>query len=294
MTNENPPRRVSVIGLGRMGAALAEALLNAGHEVTVWNRTAAKAEPLTAKGARAAASAAEALAASEVTIVCLTSHAATMEALNGVTALDGRTLVQLSTMTPEESRELALWAEGRDMRYLEGSILGLPTTVLAGSATVIFSGPEDLFETHAALFRALGTPLHLSADIGAAVMFDRVWYAYAFTQLVAFIQGAAMAHKLGFSLDVYFETVRARTPVMVEQCMARGAMIAARSYETADASMEVWADALEGTLDLCRENGIDDALPAAVMENLRRASAAGHGDSDIAAVFETLIEGKGR
>jgi 3-hydroxyisobutyrate dehydrogenase-like beta-hydroxyacid dehydrogenase len=125
-------------------------------------------------------------------------------------------------------------------------------------------------------------------------MFDRVWYAYAFTQLVAFIQGAAMAHKLGFSLDVYFETVRARTPVMVDQCMARGAMIAARSYETADASMEVWADALEGTLDLCRENGIDDALPAAVMDTLRRASAAGHGKSDIAAVFETLIDGAGR
>ena len=110
MTSKNPPRRVSVIGLGRMGAALAEALLNADHEVTVWNRTAGKAEPLTAKGARATASAAEALTASEVTIVCLTNHAATMEALNGVTALDGRTLVQLSTMTPEESRELALWA----------------------------------------------------------------------------------------------------------------------------------------------------------------------------------------
>ena len=104
MTGKTPPRRVSVIGLGLMGSALAEALLNAGHEVTVWNRTAAKAEPLTAKGARAAASAAEALAASGVTIVCLTNHAATMEALNGVTAPDGRTLGlrrSLGLLTPK-------------------------------------------------------------------------------------------------------------------------------------------------------------------------------------------------
>ena len=54
MNNETAPRNVSVIGLGLMGSALAEALLNAGHEVTVWNRTPAKAEPLTSKGASVA------------------------------------------------------------------------------------------------------------------------------------------------------------------------------------------------------------------------------------------------
>ena len=278
MTTDKRNRKVSVLGLGLMGSALATNLLNAGHEVTVWNRTPDKAATLARKGAHAAATVEDALAASEVTLVCVTGHAATMELLDGVSAPGECTLVQLSTTTPEGSRELADCAQGLGVRYLAGSIFGLPSTVL------------DLFETNRELFGALGTPLHLSTDIGAAVIFDRVWYAYVFAQLVAFIQGAAMAHKLGFSLDVYLELVRARTPVMVDQCLGRGKMIAARSYKTADASLDTWALGLEGTLTLCREHGIDDAIPSAVMDTLRRASSAGHGDSDVAAVFETLIE----
>ena len=70
---------VSVLGLGLMGSALAEALLNAGHGVTVWNRTPGKAGSLTEKGANAAASAAEAFDASDVILVCVTNHAAVME-----------------------------------------------------------------------------------------------------------------------------------------------------------------------------------------------------------------------
>lgn len=290
MTTDKRNPKVSVLGLGLMGSALATNLLNAGHEVTVWNRTPDKAATLARKGARAAVTVEEALAASEVTLVCVTDHAATMELFDRVSAPVECTLVQLSTTTPEGSRELADCAQGLGVRYLDGSIFGLPSTVLDGAATVVFSGPPDLFETNRELFGALGTPLHLSTDIGAAVIFDRVWYAYVFAQLVAFIQGAAMAHKLGFSLDVYLELVRARTPVMVDQCLGRGQMIAARSYKTADASLDTWALGLEGTLTLCREHGIDDAIPSAVMDTLRRASAAGHGDSDVAAVFETLIE----
>jgi 3-hydroxyisobutyrate dehydrogenase-like beta-hydroxyacid dehydrogenase len=276
-------RTVSILGLGLMGSALAEALIGAGHQVTVWNRTPAKAALLTAKGARAAASATDALAASDVTIVCVTGHAA-----------GERTLVQLSTMTPDESRMLAARAEALGMRYLDGSILGLPTTVRAGSATVIFSGPRDIFDANEALFRALGAPRHLSPEIGAAALFDRVWYAYAYGVLMAFLQGAAMAHALGFSLDTYFDTVKARTPVILGQLMARGEKIAARSYETSDARTDVWADGFEGTLSLCREKAVDDGLPGAVLANLRRAGAAGHGDSDVAAVFEVLIAGGGR
>ena len=110
MTSKNPPRRVSVIGLGLMGTALAEALLKAGHKVTVWNRTASKSDPLTGKGAHAASSAAEAVSAADVTIVCVSDHTATLEILGTIIAggsAAGRLLVQLSTMSADDSREIA-------------------------------------------------------------------------------------------------------------------------------------------------------------------------------------------
>ena len=84
MNNATAPRNVSVLGLGLMGSALAEALLNAGHDVTVWNRTRARVGPLTEKGAHDAASAAEAIDASHVTLVCVTNHAAAMEILGTI------------------------------------------------------------------------------------------------------------------------------------------------------------------------------------------------------------------
>jgi 3-hydroxyisobutyrate dehydrogenase-like beta-hydroxyacid dehydrogenase len=105
------------------------------------------------------------------------------------------------------------------------------------------------------------------------------------------MEGAAMAHALGFSKEVFFDTVKARTPVIVGQLMALGEKIAARSYETSDARLDLWVDGFIQTLSLCREKGVDDALPTAVMKNFRRARAAGYGDSDLAAVFETMIGG---
>lgn len=298
MNAAQQPRRVSVsvIGLGLMGAALAEALLNAGHEVTVWNRSAGKAEPLTARGAGAAASASEAVAASEVTIICVSDHAATMEILGTVGAgdpADGRLLVQLGTMSADDSRELARWAEQRGSAYLEGSIFGLPTDITGGSAMIVYSGPREAFDACEALLRALGDANFLSAEVGAAVSFDKVYYAFVYGMFHSFIQGAAMAHAKGFSIGAYTGTVLARLPGLPGKLEGIGEMIAARNHEIVECRLDVHAAAYADTLAMCRETGVDDALPAAVMRNFERSIAAGRGGDELSAIFETLIEGAG-
>ncbi len=289
MSTSRNARNVSVIGLGMMGSALAAALLNAGHKVTVWNRTPAKAKPLIGKGAHGALSASDAISASELTVICVTGHEATMKVLDNVQVPpDGRTLVQLSTMTSEESRDLDRWAKANGLRYLDGSIFGLPTTVVDGGATLVYSGPKDLFEENEELLSALGAAKHLSAETGASVTFDRVWYSYGYSVAMAFLHGAAMTHAMGFSLDVYFDMVRARAPSIVNQLLQRGEKIASRRYETTDATMKIWADSFEGTLAMCRDKGVDDKLPTVVMELFRRACASGYADSDLAALFEVM------
>ncbi len=290
MSNSTIARDVSVMGLGLMGSALAEALLSAGHRVTVWNRTATKAKSLISKGAQSAPSASDAISASELTVICVTDHEATMKLLDNVqVATVGKTLVQLSTMIPEESRELGRWAKANGLQYLEGSIFGLPSTVIDGDATLVYSGPNEVFDANEQLLSALGAAKHLSSEFGASVTFDRVWYAYVYGVGMAFMQGAAMAHAMGFSLEVYFDMVKSRAPIILQQCLQRGEKIAARSYEATDATMTVWADTFEGTLAMCRDKGVDDKLPTVVMDHFRRACASGYADSDLAAIFELLI-----
>lgn len=99
---------VTVIGLGEMGSALARALMRADRRVTVWNRSAAKAGPLTAEGAQFAETAAAAAAASPMTMMCVSDYQAArdiLETRGTAAALKGRTLVQLGNGTPKEARD---------------------------------------------------------------------------------------------------------------------------------------------------------------------------------------------
>ena len=297
MTGSTESRDVCVIGLGLMGSALAEALLNAGHDVTVWNRTPAKAGPLTEKGARDAASAAEAIDASDITLVCVTNHAPAMEILGTIPegALDaGKCLVQLSTMTPDDSSELARLTAQHGLGCLEGSILGTPSNVTGGTATIILSGPREVFDAGEAVLQAFGDANYLSSETGTACSFDKVWYAYAYGVHAAFFQGAALAHAKGFALDAFFDTVKARTPALVEQCMVFGEKIAARDHPATMGRLDVWAEPFNETVAMCRALGVHDDLPGAIMDNFRRAGAAGRGDQELSAIFEILIDGTGK
>src|SRR5437868_2455858 len=124
MADQAPPA-VSVIGLGHMGSALAGTLVDAGHPTTVWNRSTAKADAFAKRGASVAASPAEAIAASPVTIVSLLDY----DAVRGVladadvkAAAAGRTLVNLTSGGPEEGRALAELVAGLAADYLDGNI----------------------------------------------------------------------------------------------------------------------------------------------------------------------------
>jgi 3-hydroxyisobutyrate dehydrogenase-like beta-hydroxyacid dehydrogenase len=284
---------VGVIGLGNMGAALAGALLNAGHKVAVWNRTASKGAALVESGATAAASPGDVAKTSATTICCVTDHAASSDILerDGVaTALAGKLLVQLTTMSADQSRSTADWARERGVAYLEGTILGLPQDVIGGSATIIYAGPKDHFDANKDLFSALGgSPQHLSEEIGAAVTFDRVYYAFAYGTLQAFIQGAALAHAKGFSVDAYTETAISRLPVLPSRLRQYGKMIAARDHADVQGGLDIFKDSFVETLEMCRNLGVDDTLPAALMANFRRASEAGYGEQEVTALFEVLV-----
>ena len=107
-------RAVAVVGLGRMGTALAGAMARSDHTVTVWNRTASRATPLRDLGVSVADSLAAACAASEFVLVSVTDYDTTRALLDGegvAAALQGSVLVQLTSGTPSEARELAEWAE---------------------------------------------------------------------------------------------------------------------------------------------------------------------------------------
>ncbi|WP_245721920.1 NAD(P)-binding domain-containing protein [Nocardia crassostreae] len=124
---ENIDTPVTVIGLGLMGRALAQAFLKAGHPTTVWNRTSGKAAELVAAGARFAPTAGDALAAGGLAVICVSDYDAMRDLLGAnEIGLAGTTLVNLTSGSSAQAREAADWAEKRGARYLDGAIMAIP------------------------------------------------------------------------------------------------------------------------------------------------------------------------
>jgi 3-hydroxyisobutyrate dehydrogenase-like beta-hydroxyacid dehydrogenase len=297
MIASNSDNIVCVIGLGNMGSALAEALLKAGYTVIVWNRTPAKCTVLHAKGATVAVSAAAAIAAARVAIICVSDHAAAKAiVLDGEVGrnLRAKLLIQLSTISAEQSRETAAWAEEHGAGYLEGSIVASPADITGGSGIIVYAGARALFDGNLDMLAALGgNPKHIGAEIGAAVTFDRSIFAFGYGAIQSFIQGAAIAVAKGAPVETYAEIAIARMAAYSARFKWFADMIARRRYdESVGASMRVHAAAFAEALATCREVGVEETLPNAVMRNFQHAIDAGYGEQEIAALFEVMIGGR--
>jgi len=164
---------ITLLGLGAMGTALARTWLAAGHPLTVWNRTPTRAVALAAGGAKIAESAAEAVAANTLVVVCLLDDACVDDVLADVDLM-GKDLVNLTTSTPVQARARAEWARERGARYLDGGIMAVPPMIGVPEAGgyVFYSGSPELFERHR---ETLGAPIgtnYVGEDAGFATLHD--------------------------------------------------------------------------------------------------------------------------
>lgn len=291
---------VSFIGLGDMGSALATALLGNGFAVTAWNRSPGKAEALAEKGAEVASSAADALAASPVTIVCLSDHGATMEVLarDGVEAsAAGRTLIQLSTMTSAESHALAQWAAKAGADYLDGQILSYTDEVLEGRANIVCSGPRELFERQRELLvAAAGNVQHVGAAIGAAPTFDKAHLSFTLGSYLAFLQGAAMCADAGVDLRAWFDfNLRHLASGQVgDELAVLADQVCGRAYDAGlDVSVDVWRGAVAKTVEECEALGTERAHLASMTALIERVGRAGLDDQELGILFEQMTARKG-
>ncbi|WP_049578616.1 NAD(P)-dependent oxidoreductase [Streptomyces sp. SBT349] len=285
------PPPLTLLGLGAMGTALAKTWLDAGHPLTVWNRTPGRAEPLAAAGAAVAGTAAEAVAANELTVVCLLDDASVGAALDGAD-LAGRDLVNLTTSTPAEARARAGWAKERGARFLDGGIMAVPPMIGVPEAGgyVFYSGDGALFEARRETLAAPAGTVFVGEDAGLAALHD-VALLSAMTGMFA-----GMAH--AFAL-LRKEDVRptAFAPLLSGwlTAMAGSAGQAAEQLESGDytrgvvSNLEMQVAGSATLLRTAEEQGVSAELLTPYLALMRRRLAEGHGDEDTTGVVELLL-----
>jgi 3-hydroxyisobutyrate dehydrogenase-like beta-hydroxyacid dehydrogenase len=285
-------KRATVIGLGQMGSTLAHLLLDSGYEVTVWNRTAAKADALVAKGAVFAPDALDAVRASAVVVVCVHDYAATHGILGGdaiAAAFEDRLLLQLSTGGVQEARDSDAWAREHGGAYLDGAIQAAPDHMGKDDTPILVSGAEATWRGHESLLRIFGGALsYLGDDPGAANAMDMATLSYIYGTTVGFLHGALIAETEGFRVDQFGELVAGIAPSFGGFLKYEADVIQSGDFTVSQSPMKISVEATERIARAARERGIDDAIPSFIASLFARAAAAGYGDEEVAALIKVL------
>ncbi|MEV0703620.1 NAD(P)-binding domain-containing protein [Saccharopolyspora sp. NPDC050389] len=280
-------QHVTLIGLGPMGQAMVRALLDGGHPVTVWNRTASRADDVVAHGAVRAATPADAVRASDLVILSLTDYQAMYDILGQVEDFGGKVIVNLSSDTPEKTREAAEWVEQRGARFLTGGVMVPAPMVGTEASYVYYSGPKDVYDAHEKTLRLIGETHYMGADPGLAQLFYQANLDVFLTALSAFLHGAALLGSAGVPAKEF-----APWGAKVFQLAAHFLPQSAEQIDNDDhpghlSTAKMMGATADHILETSEAAGIDLELPRAIKTHYDRAIAAGKGGDN----WTRLIDG---
>jgi 3-hydroxyisobutyrate dehydrogenase-like beta-hydroxyacid dehydrogenase len=280
---------VAFVGLGAMGGRMAGRLLDAGHDLVVWNRTPARAAPLTDRGAALAASPADAASRAEVVLTMVADPDALRAVTEGPDGLAAgvtaaATVVQMSTVGPDAVAWLAA-ALPAGTALLDAPVLGSLSEAESGSLRIFVGGPAELAQRWAPLLGAMGMPVHVG-PVGAGSAAKLVANTTLFGVLGVLGEALALADGLGLSRDTAFDVLSV-TPVAAQAQRRRPAVESgeypprfALALARKDADLAVAAAAAAG---------VEVRLARAAHDWLADAEHAGMGGRDYASVLERIL-----
>lgn len=243
--------------------------------------------PLLSRGAIAASSPADAAQASKICVVCVDNYSVTRNLIENtgmLEALSGRTLIQLSTGTPAEARDLARWLSTHSVNVLDGAILPYPDGIGTAEAQILFAGPMDIYKSCKPILDCLGGDLrHVSEEVGAAAVLDMALLTHQLSNYLGVWHGARVCEAEGLGVDVFASMLPPDDPAAHLAWRIHKA-----EYDNPGATLEVWNAALDRIVEHARDANINPEIPELISSLFRRAIALGHGNRDIATIIEVL------
>jgi 3-hydroxyisobutyrate dehydrogenase len=293
MANDNA---IAVLGTGIMGAAMARNLLAAGFEVRAWNRSREKAEPLADDGATVADSPAEAAEGAGFVLTMLADADAVAEAAGGedgalsVLPEDGVWL-QMSTVGLEGQEKLAGIADEHGVYYVDAPVLGTKEPAEQGQLIVLASGPEEVGDRCEPVFDAVGSKTLWLGPAGAGSRLKLVTNNWIVGLLGALAETISFAEALGVDPNRFLEVIEGG-PLGVPYAQMKGQMMIEEEFPTSFSANLARKDA-NLVLQAAEANGLRLPLTEAAAEHFDEAIDAGHGEEDMAAIYQATRPGRG-
>jgi 3-hydroxyisobutyrate dehydrogenase-like beta-hydroxyacid dehydrogenase len=283
-------RKILVIGLGRMGFALAATLLKNNYEVSVWNRTVSKAAPLVEAGASQVSSVAEGINVSEVIVVCVGNYDDTKLLLEDCGDLTGKTLMQLTTASAPETREMETWAIQNGALYLDGAIMGFPSEVGTETGFLLVAGSEAAWRACESIVMCLGgASRFLGENVAAPTVLDAALLISEMSTIMGMIQGAHIVEKEGLDVGEYVEIVAGLVAADDGGDLRRqGNAIVRNDFSDTEAALGTWSAGLSNLVGDLAKRGLNVEFAQAISGLLERALRAGYAEEEVAAVIKVM------
>ena len=277
---------VSVLGTGIMGAAMARNLVKAGHEVRVWNRSRAKAEPLAGDGALVAGTPAEAVTGADVVLTMLYDGAAVREVITEAAPglRSGAVWVQSTTVSLTDVDALAALAAEHGLAYFDAPVLGTRQPAEAGQLTVLAAGPEERRDAVTPVFEAVGARTVWAGAAGAATRLKLVANSWVLAATHGVAESLSLAKGLGVDPQDFLGLI-AGGPLDMGYLRAKAGLILDGGLSPASFAVVTAEKDARLIVEAGEQHGVRLDVAAAGAERFRRAAALGHGDEDMAASY---------
>ncbi|MER5863371.1 NAD(P)-dependent oxidoreductase [Kitasatospora sp. NPDC002040] len=290
----NDQLTVAVLGTGIMGAAMARNLSRAGHTVRAWNRTRAKAEPLTADGVQVVDTPAEAVRGAGVVLTMLHDGPAALAVIRqaGPGLAPGAAWVQSTTAGIEALGELADCAREYGLAFFDAPVLGTREPAEAGQLTVLAAGPAGARGSVQPVFDAIGVRTVWTGEDGAAGSATRLKLVannWVLTATNAAGEVLALAKGLGVDPQSFFDLI-AGGPLDLGYLRAKAALVLEDRLSPPSFALDTAEKDARLIIEAGQRHGVRLDLAAAGAERFRRAAAQGHGAEDMAAAYYASFE----
>lgn len=281
---------IAVLGIGLLGRAVTERLNATGHTVRVYNRTATKVHSLRALGVEIATSAVEAITLSDCALLLL----ADAEAIRSVVlndevraALAGRTIIQMGTIGPEESREFHRSVTGSGGDYLEAPVLGSIAEAKAGTLLVMMGGTQDQFKRWNPLLRSLSRDPRLVGPVGQAAALKLALNQLIAAEITAFSLSLGLLQRTGVSIDLFMSVLK-ESALFAPAFEKKLPRLQQRRYDDPNFSTVHLLKDVDLFLAASKGKGLVNHTLNGIRKVLADAIAQGHGSKDYSAVYEEI------
>ncbi|EGV50277.1 NAD(P)-dependent oxidoreductase [Candidatus Endoriftia persephone] len=282
--------KITLIGLGLMGKPIAQRLIQCGHELVAWNRSQVAYGQVQAKGIPVESDLTAAIAQGEAVLLTLSDAAAIRATLlqpSSLSGLAGKVVVQMGTIAPNQSREIASAVEAVGGHYLEAPVLGSIPEARSGNLIVMAGGDAEIYQQMLLLLRCLGKQVQRIGEVGQGAAMKLAMNQLIASLTSAFSLSLGLVRAEGIDVEQFMGLLR-ESALYAPTFDKKLAKMLSHDYANPNFPLKHLIKDVDLFSRVVDELGIDAQLPQTMLRVFGEAQAAGHGEDDYSSLYEAI------